>query len=130
MSSTPGLVWTRPPRTTRATLDRDAVVAAAIAILDTDGINGLSMRRLAADLNATAPSLYWHVTNKDELLDIAFDEVMGELPDMTANASGDWRADIRAAMDALRDMMLRHHWFPVSRPGPASDRTHFVSGRA
>ena len=80
MSSTPGLVWTRPPRTTRATLDRDAVVAAAIAILDTDGINGLSMRRLAADLNATAPSLYWHVTNKDELLDIAFDEVMGELP--------------------------------------------------
>ena len=50
---------------------------------------------------------------------------------MTANASGDWRADIRAAMDALRDMMLRHHWFPglfPTRPSIGPNALRFWAG--
>jgi AcrR family transcriptional regulator len=128
-SSAPGLVWTRPARTVRSTLDRGAVVAAAIAILDTAGTDGLSMRRLGAARGAGAPSLYWYVANKDELLDIAFDEVMGELPEVTP--TGDWRTDIRGAMDALREMMLRHRWFPAlfsGRPSIGPNALRFWAG--
>ncbi len=131
MSSTPGLVWTRPSRTTRSTLDRGAVVAAAIRVLDAEGIDGLSMRRLGSELDAAATSLYWYVANKDELLDIVFDEVMSDLPDLTADASGDWRADVTAATGALREMMLRHRWFPglfSTRPSIGPNALRFWAG--
>jgi AcrR family transcriptional regulator len=131
MSGTPGLVWTRPARTTRSTLDRETVVAAAIRILDAEGNDGLSKRSLGTELHAAAASLYWHVTNNDELLDFAFDEVMSELPDLTADASGDWRADVTTAMGALRDMMLRHRWYPIlfpTRPSIGPNALRFWAG--
>ena len=131
MRSTPGLVWTRPPRSSRSTLDRDTVVAVAIRILDAEGIDGLSMRRLGAELNVGATSLYWYVANKDELLDVAFDEVMRDLPDLAAVASGEWRADIRTGLDALRSMMLDHRWFPglfSSRPSIGPNALRFWAG--
>jgi AcrR family transcriptional regulator len=130
-STTPGLVWTRPSRSSRSTLDRETVVAAAIRILDVEGLEGLSMRRLGSELNASAASLYWYVANKDELLDIVFDEVMRGLPDLTVEASGVWRSDITAAMDALREMMLRHRWFPLlfpTRPSIGPNALRFWAG--
>jgi len=52
----------------RVTLDRPTIVAAALALLDEVGIEGLSTRRLAAELGVKGPSLYWHFKNKNELL--------------------------------------------------------------
>ncbi|MEY9928733.1 TetR/AcrR family tetracycline transcriptional repressor [Catenulispora sp. GP43] len=50
-------------------LEREAIIEAAIALLDEVGLDGLSMRRLAKDLDVQAPALYWHFKNKQELLD-------------------------------------------------------------
>ncbi|MHA6765573.1 TetR/AcrR family transcriptional regulator C-terminal domain-containing protein [Streptacidiphilus sp. PAMC 29251] len=50
-------------------LERDEVVRTAVRLLDEVGLDGLSMRRLAKELNVQAPALYWHFKNKQELLD-------------------------------------------------------------
>lgn len=66
-------VGRRPP------LDRDQVVEAALELLDEVGLDGLSMRRLAARVGVKAASVYWHVRDKEELLDLVFDRVIGEV---------------------------------------------------
>ncbi|MCA1739777.1 MAG: TetR/AcrR family transcriptional regulator C-terminal domain-containing protein [Actinobacteria bacterium] len=63
----------RPP------LDRDRVVEAALELLDEVGLDGLSMRRLADRLGVKAASVYWHVRDKEQLLDLVFDRVIGEV---------------------------------------------------
>src|SRR5690242_3117266 len=85
-------VWTRPPRSRggQPTLSREQIVHAAVELLDEKGLDGLSMRRLGSRLAAGATSLYWYVATKDDLLELALDEVMGEIeiPDTDA---ADWR---------------------------------------
>ena len=132
-SPTAGLIWTRPARSarTRPVLDRDTVVRAAIEVLDEEGRDGLSMRKLGNKLDAAATTLYWHVSSKEELLDIAFDEVMHELPDMHADATGQWRTDLRMALDELRAMMFRHRWYPAlfsTRPSIGPNALRFWGG--
>jgi AcrR family transcriptional regulator len=122
-------VWLRPERPVRdRRLSRDAIVTAAIGILDTEGIRGLSMRRIADSLGVTAGSLYWHVATKDELLELAADQVTGEI-ELPGSASGGaggtgaggtgaggtgagrgWRAAITAIAHGQRAMLLRHPW--------------------
>jgi TetR/AcrR family transcriptional regulator, tetracycline repressor protein len=63
----------RPP------LDRNRVVEAALGLLDEVGLDGLSMRRLADRLEVKAASVYWHVRDKEELLNLVFDRVIGEV---------------------------------------------------
>jgi AcrR family transcriptional regulator len=53
-------------------------VAAAVQLLDREGLAALSMRRLAEEIGAGAASLYWHVGSKDGLLDLVLDQVIGE----------------------------------------------------
>ncbi|WP_191892451.1 TetR/AcrR family transcriptional regulator C-terminal domain-containing protein, partial [Streptomyces griseoaurantiacus] len=103
-------VWARgrARRGQGPTLSREQIVRAAVELLDAEGADGLSMRRLGAKLGAGATSLYWHVANKDELLELAFDEVMGEVP--LVEPSGDWRADLLGFADGMRAMMFRHPW--------------------
>jgi AcrR family transcriptional regulator len=67
----------RKPKT-RAPLSQDAIVDAAMRILDAEGYDGLSMRRVASELGTGAASLYAHVANKDELLDLMIDRIAGE----------------------------------------------------
>lgn len=108
----PGQVWTRSrsaARGARPSLDRDTIVKGAIELLDRDGLEGLSMRQLGSHLNVGATTLYWHVANKEELLDLTFDEVMGELPDPAPDA--DWRGQVTLLLNELRAMMLRHPWY-------------------
>ncbi|MFJ8586177.1 TetR/AcrR family transcriptional regulator [Streptomyces sp. NPDC093595] len=73
----------RAPRTRRADqpagLDRERITAAAVRLLDAEGLAKFSMRRLAAELNVTAMSVYWYVDTKDDLLELAIDAVFGEL---------------------------------------------------
>lgn len=74
--------WWTPtkPAAPRRTLSRAAIVAAGLIVLRAEGIDALSMRRVAAELGTGAASLYAHVASKDELLELLLDEVIGEVP--------------------------------------------------
>ncbi|MFC5145268.1 TetR/AcrR family transcriptional regulator C-terminal domain-containing protein [Streptomyces aureoversilis] len=103
-------VWTRRPRTAEQPgLSQDAIVREAIVMLDADGIEALSMRKLAARLNAGATSLYRHVATKDELMELAVDEVFGEMVVPPAD-SADWRTAATRAAASFRATALRHPW--------------------
>ncbi|GAA1588668.1 TetR/AcrR family transcriptional regulator [Actinoplanes couchii] len=104
-------VWTRPARarTGQPALSREQIVRSAIELLDAEGAAGLSMRRLGARLGSGATSLYWHVATKDDLLELAVDEVMGEI---YVPEAGDapWRVGISVMANGTRAMLLRHPW--------------------
>ena len=82
MTGAPEPPWWRTrdeaDRAERRPLTRDAIVEAALTLLDRDGLSGLSMRKLAQELGAGAASLYWHVGNKEELLSLLLDRIVGE----------------------------------------------------
>ncbi|MCG7204111.1 TetR/AcrR family transcriptional regulator [Streptomyces arenae] len=90
-------------------LDRDRITSATVRLLDADGLDKFSMRRLAAELNVTAMSVYWYVDTKDELLELALDAAFGELRLPDAD-DGDWRAQLRALATEYRALLVRHPW--------------------
>jgi AcrR family transcriptional regulator len=102
-------VWVRPERSRRAqpSLTRAQIVDAALDLLDAEGLDGLSMRRLGTRLNSGATSVYWHVANKDELLELAIDRVMAEV---AVPSGGYWRAAATGYARSLRAMIHRHPW--------------------
>ncbi|MCB5169625.1 TetR/AcrR family transcriptional regulator [Streptomyces bambusae] len=114
-------VWTRPRRGRREqpALSREHIVAEAILLLDAEGVDALSMRRLGARLNAGATSLYSHVANKDELIELVVDEVYGEMEVPDAGGPEGWRAGSVASAQSLLAVILRHPWL-VSVLGGAS----------
>ena len=74
------LVWARPERPPRGRargLSRQQIVRAALQIADREGLDALTMRRVAQRLGAGTMSLYWHVRNKDELIELMRDEEIG-----------------------------------------------------
>src|SRR6188768_3273745 len=100
---------TGPPRLTRRPqLTREAVVAAAIAIADAEGLEAASMRRVAQRLGVDPMSLYNHVGDKDDLLDGMADSVVGTID--APSAAGEWPSVLRATIMAARATMLRHPW--------------------
>ncbi len=103
-------VWARQQREPdQPALSRAAIVREAIAMLDADGIDALSMRTLGARLHAGATSLYRHVATKDELMELAVDEVFAEIAVPPAG-SPDWRAAVTEAARSFRATALRHPW--------------------
>lgn len=94
----------------RTQLTRERVVAAAVQLADRDGIESISMRRLARELDVEAMSLYTHVRNKDDLLDGMVDAVIGQIP--TDGDGPDWKASLRRIVLAARGVVLRHPWAP------------------
>jgi AcrR family transcriptional regulator len=73
--------WTpRKTATPRRALSREAIVTTALDVLRAEGMDAVSMRRVAADLGTGPASLYAHVAGKDELLDLLYDEVVGAVP--------------------------------------------------
>lgn len=109
-------VWTRPQRKRRdnETLNRDQIVAEAVKLLDEEGMDALSMRKLGARLNAGATSLYWHVANKDELLELVVDQIFGELDIPEIDDPAGWRDALTRCATSLRDTILRHPWFSAT----------------
>jgi AcrR family transcriptional regulator len=104
------LVWARPERPPRGRaggLSRQQIVRAAVALADREGLDALTMRRVAQQLGAGTMSLYWHVRSKDELIELMRDEVAGE---HTLQPSGDWRSDLARFARDTRAMFLRHPW--------------------
>ncbi|MEU2121261.1 TetR/AcrR family transcriptional regulator C-terminal domain-containing protein [Nocardia niwae] len=91
-------------------ITRERIVAAALELLDDEGMDALTVRALASRLQVKAPALYWHVRNKQELLDEMSTFVMRRVTDaLSAIASGaDWRADLAAYARVLRAEYLRH----------------------
>lgn len=103
-------------------LSKQRVVAEAIRLADREGVDGLSMRRLADALGAGAMSLYHYVANKDELLDAMIDVVFGEIE--LPPTGTDWQSAMRRRSVSARQVLARHPWaigLMESRtsPGPA-----------
>ncbi|GAA0239389.1 TetR family transcriptional regulator ActII [Cryptosporangium japonicum] len=93
----------------RRPLSYDQIVDAAIVVLDAEGVDGMSMRRVAQELGTGAASLYAHVQNKDDLVDAVLDRVFAEV--VIPEPTGDWRHDFiqlayatRSALQAHRDI--------------------------
>ncbi|MBF6164568.1 TetR/AcrR family transcriptional regulator C-terminal domain-containing protein [Streptomyces gardneri] len=106
-----GSVWTRPRRgREQPALTRKQIVAEAVALLDAEGMEALSMRQLGARLNAGATSLYRHVANRDELIELVVDEVYGEIDVPRIDDPARWRAAAQECATSLRAMILRHPW--------------------
>ena len=106
-------MWNRVPRRASADprdpLNREAIVAAAIRILDEAGLDGLTMRPVA-DAPGTVPALlYWHVGSKDGLLDLVFEEVIGEqhVPDADPDC---WQDQLKDVARTMRATILRHRY--------------------
>jgi AcrR family transcriptional regulator len=99
----------------RRTLSRDRVLAAAVAVADEQGLEAVTMRLVAAELDVEAMSLYHHVAGKDGLLDGLVERVMAEVDTATAalEPAPDWRETVRARCLASRRVMLRHPWAPT-----------------
>ncbi len=112
-------VWTEPQgdtREAREPLSRERIVRAAVSVLDREGAAALSMRTLADELHTAATSLYRHVHNKGELLDLTMDTLMAEV-ELPADSEfgGDWRASMRRVALSFRAMLHRHPGAAVLR---------------
>ena len=111
MSGAPEPPWRRKPeppdRGERRPLTRDAIVDAALVLLDREGIAGLSMRRLAKELDVGAASLYWHVGDKEELLGLLLDRIVGEteVPDPDPE---NWREQVKELARDNRRLLQSH----------------------
>ena len=80
-------------------------MAAAIVVLDAEGLAGLTMRRVARELDAGAMSLYRHVAGREELLDLVLESLAAEVP--VSPRSGAWREDAAALARDVRAALLR-----------------------
>lgn len=91
-------------------IDRDLVVAAALRLLDEDGLDRLSLRRLAAELQVKAPALYWHFESKRALMDQMADAILTPaLPELDGPAApADWPLWLARTGDVLRSRLLSH----------------------
>jgi AcrR family transcriptional regulator len=99
----------RGKRRRRDPLTREAIVETGLRVLDRDGLAGFSMRRVADELDTGAASLYWHVGSKDGLLDLIFDEVIGEQVDEVPDPDPPrWQEQLKEVARAARATILRH----------------------
>jgi AcrR family transcriptional regulator len=105
--------WQRVPergkRRRRDPLTQEAIVEAAIKVLDGEGLDGFSMRKVADELDTGAASLYWHVGSKDGLLDLILEEVIGEQVEEVPEPDPDrWREQLKEIARTMRRAILRH----------------------
>jgi AcrR family transcriptional regulator len=101
----------------RIPLSRERVLRAAVKIADDGGIESLTMRRLAEQLGAEAMSLYYHVANKEEVLDGIAEVVVTEINDVVDRierpaTAAEWKKAVRQRILSARQVLLRHPWAP------------------
>lgn len=122
MAASPGKARNKKAeKTERATraeppLSVERIVATAVDLLDSNGLDGLTMRRLANRIGAGAMSLYWHVANKEEVLDLALDSVLAYRQPAPGDAPDAWREDVIHVLEDWRTAMLRHPWSAALLP--------------
>jgi len=113
-------LWTRPePGSRKPRFTRDEIAQAALRIVDAEGLDALSMRRLAAELDAGTMTLYHYVRTKDELLALVNDAAMAELIVPDGELPADWRAAVTMIAHRSRDVLRRHPWSLDIRDDPA-----------
>ena len=103
-------LWERLEQTAtaaRPTLSAQRIATTAVGIADADGLDAITMRRLAAELGVTPMAAYRHVSGKDDVLELMVDLVYGEVdvPD-----GGGWRETMRALATGIRALALKHPW--------------------
>ncbi|UBU11259.1 TetR/AcrR family transcriptional regulator [Nonomuraea gerenzanensis] len=102
-------VWDRPePPARPVPLDRERIVAAAVALADEGGLEAVSLRKVAARLDAGPMRLYGYISTKEELFDLMVDEVYAEI--LPEEQPGDWREALRVHAHRTRQATLRHEW--------------------
>jgi AcrR family transcriptional regulator len=106
---------TEPRPRARDPLTRERVLRAAVDLADREGIQALTMRNLASELGAEAMSLYYHVANKEAVLDGVVEVIMDEINEAVALVDGppaaeDWKALLRMRILAAREVLIRHRW--------------------
>jgi AcrR family transcriptional regulator len=102
-------VWDRPEPSPRPVpLDRERIVAAAVALADEGGLEAVSLRKVAARLGAGPMRLYGYIATKEDLFDLMVDEVQAEI--LPGEPPGDWREALRALAHGTRHTALRHEW--------------------
>ncbi|MDF5752348.1 TetR/AcrR family transcriptional regulator C-terminal domain-containing protein [Spongiactinospora sp. TRM90649] len=101
--------WRTPRKTpaARRPLSQDAIVDAGLRVLDAEGLDALSMRRVAQELGTGPASLYAHVANKDELLDLLYDRVLGEVETPEADPER-WLEQMRELAVHIFDVLGAH----------------------
>jgi AcrR family transcriptional regulator len=116
-----------PKAERRVPLSRERVLHAAFERTDKDGIEALSMRKLAQELGVEAMSLYRHVRNKGDIVDGMVDIVFAEIG--LPGTDVDWKTAMRQRAMSARDVLARHPWAiglmeSRSTPGPATLQHH------
>ena len=107
------VIWMRPGQAATgrpAQRSREEITAVAIAVADREGLDAVSMRRVAADLGTGAASLYRYVDSRDDLLDLMIDSTGSEY--LFTTPTGDWLADLLNIGEQARAIMRRHTWLP------------------
>lgn len=100
-------------RSPRTALTLEAILAEAIRILDADGVDGLTLRRLAGELGAGVASVYWYVDDKDDLLQLACEATAGPpIHDLLARPidPAHWREGLRTASLTFFEIIEAHPW--------------------
>ena len=105
------LIWERMSRAPhgRSGLSYDNIVKAAMSIADSEGLQAISMRRIADELGSGTMSLYRYVSSKEQILDLVLNDAYGEIR-VPAMVSGDWRNDLRELARQTRTVWARHPW--------------------
>jgi AcrR family transcriptional regulator len=110
------VIWDqeRPARRGNAP-DLPEIVAAAVALADQEGLDAVSLRRVATVLRSGTASFYRALGSRDELLDRMVDAVLGR--HVPPQASGDWRVDLAALARNRRAMLTTHPWLGTELAG-------------
>ncbi|HEX5950649.1 MAG TPA: TetR/AcrR family transcriptional regulator [Actinomycetota bacterium] len=103
-------------------MSRERILRTAIDLADRDGIEAVSMRRIAHELGVVPMALYKHVANKEEILDGLVELVIGEIDPVSSD--DDWKTAVRTRILSARRALLRHPWAARvietrTEPGPA-----------
>jgi AcrR family transcriptional regulator len=93
-------------RPAKADLSRDAIVERALTVMDSDGPDAVTIRRLAQEFGVTPMALYWHVANKDELLAAMGDALLADVT--PPPATGSWSSQLRGVVETLVEHLSRH----------------------
>jgi AcrR family transcriptional regulator len=107
------VIWMRPEHAATgrpAKRSREEITAAAVTIADREGLDAVSMRRVAAALGTGAASLYRYVETRADLLDLMIDSTASEY--VFTTPTGDWLADLLGIGEQARVIMRRHPWLP------------------
>ncbi len=91
---------------TKSDLSRAAIVERALSVMDTDGPDAVTIRRIAQEFGVTPMALYWHVANKDELLAAMGDALLADV--VPPAATGSWSTQLRAVIEALIASLAQH----------------------